>query len=149
MQIVTMVPGQGEQFQSGCFPNSPFKGISPFLCPHKPFAFVISKLFWKIIFSTYTYWDINMVNPAIFVFFFSSLPKENVGEIALFTGLALFTFGENFIVIIIWLELYLSLYHCLCKLSSSGYPAMSELSCVDFLFGGHNPVWGSFLVFHF
>lgn len=37
-----------------------------------------------------------MVNPAIFFFFFSSLPKENVGEIALFTGLALFTFGENF-----------------------------------------------------
>lgn len=24
---------------------------------------------------------------------------------------------------------------------------MSELSCLDFLFGGHNPVWGSFLVF--
>ena len=94
VQVVTMVPGQGEQFQSGCSPNSPFKGIPPFLCPHKPFAFVISKLFWKMIFSTYTYWDIKMVNPAIF--FFSSLSKENVGEIALFTDLALFTFGETF-----------------------------------------------------
>ena len=69
VQVVTMVPGQGEQFQSGCSPNSPFKGIPPFLCPHKPFAFVISKLFWKMIFSTYTYWDIKMVNPAIFFFF--------------------------------------------------------------------------------
>ena len=46
-----------------------------------------------MIFSTYTYRDINMVNPAIL---FSSLPKENVAEIAVFTGLALFTFGENF-----------------------------------------------------
>lgn len=44
---------------------------------------------------------------------------------------------------------------CLCTIVSvdtflikkkCGYPAMSELSCLDFLFGGHNPVWGSFLV---
>lgn len=65
-----------------------------------------------MIFSTYTYWDINVVNPAIF---FSSLSKENVGEIALFTDLALFTFGRPSIVIIIWLALYLSLYNCLCR----------------------------------
>lgn len=47
---------------------------------------------------------------------------------------------------------------CLCTIVSvdsflikkkRGYPAMSELSCLDFLFGGHNLVWVSFLAFHF